>query len=240
MSNPIPKHLPSHIAIIMDGNGRWAKQRGMNRTEGHKQGALTAKSIVTTCRKIGIKYLTLYTFSTENWGRPKDEIHFLFQLLVSFLKQEVHLLEENDICLTVYGDLTKLPLLAKKALQHAIARTKHCQSMTVNLAINYSGRTELLYAVKKMLTDRLNANDLNEEIFRNYLYSKQQPDPDLLIRTSGEKRLSNYLIFQTAYSELFFTNTLWPDFTEEELYAILKEYNERNRRFGLTQEQLQQ
>lgn len=239
MSNLIQKHLPSHIAIIMDGNGRWAKQRGMTRTEGHKQGVLTAKSIVTTCKKIGIKYLTLYTFSTENWGRPKDEIHFLFRLLASFLKQELHVLEENDIRLDTYGDLAKLPLLAKKALQHAITKTKHCQSMTVNLAINYSGRSELLYAIKTMLTDSLNPKEVTEEIFRKYLYSKEQPDPDLLIRTSGEKRLSNYLIFQTAYSELFFTDTLWPDFTEEELYNILKEYGERNRRFGLTQEQIQ-
>lgn len=229
--------LPTHIAIIMDGNGRWAQQRGLSRSDGHNAGVLSAKNIVTACRKLNINYLTLYAFSKENWGRPKDEVHFLFQLLVSFLKKELRLLEKNDIRLNVFGDMVELPIVVKKALQHAITKTKHCQSMTVNLAFNYSGRIEILHAVKTMLAHGIKPEELNEDIFRSYLYSQKQPDPDLVIRTSGEKRLSNYLIFQTAYSELYFTDTLWPDFTEEELCSIIKDYGDRNRRFGLTQEQ---
>lgn len=240
MPHQIINDLPSHIAIIMDGNGRWAKKHNMGRSDGHNNGVISAKNVVTACRKIGIKYLTLYAFSKENWKRPKDEVRFLFQLVVSFLKKELQTLTENDIRLTIFGDMADLPVVVKKALQHATTTTKHCQSMTVNLAFNYSGRAEILHAAQTALANGLKPEELTEEVFRSYLYSQDQPDPDIVIRTSGEKRLSNYLIFQTAYSEFFFIDTLWPDFTEKELYTILKEYGKRHRRFGLTQEQIEQ
>ncbi len=229
---------PKHIAIIMDGNGRWAQKRNLKRTEGHNAGMATAKNIVIACKKLCIPYVTLYAFSKENWGRPKEEVSFLFYLLTSFIKEELHALEKNDIRLNIIGDTLGLPLAVKKTLQHAIKKTKYCQSMVLNLALNYSGRSEILHAVKTLLSQKIASSELTEERFRKYLYTTTQPDPDLVIRTSGERRLSNYLTFQTVYSELFFTNTLWPDFTEKELHTILKEYGKRNRRFGLLQEQI--
>lgn len=230
--------LPKHIAIIMDGNGRWAQQRGLPRSEGHKAGVLAAKNIVTECRKIGIKHLTLYTFSQENWGRPKEEITLLFQLLVRFLREELSSMQQNGICLRVFGDIEGLPLAARTALRHVLGKTKRCTSMTVNLALNYSGREEILRAVKALLARQTPPETLTETLFRTQLYSFDQPDPDLIIRTSGELRLSNYLIFQSAYSELYFTSVYWPDFTSHELHKALKDYMGRNRRFGLTQEQV--
>ena len=229
--------LPAHIAIIMDGNGRWAQEHGMPRTEGHKAGVRTVRSIVHECRTLGIRHLTLYTFSKENWGRPKEEIAVLFQLLVSFLGEELPSLESNDIRLRVFGELDKLPLPARTALRHAIKRTANCASMTVNLALNYSGREEILCAVRTLMQQGVSPQSVTEDAFRDCLYSAGQPDPDLVIRTSGEQRLSNYLIFQSAYSELYFTSTYWPDFTPQELHKALQEYAGRNRRFGLTQEQ---
>ncbi len=239
-SLPIPASaLPAHIAVIMDGNGRWAQERGLSRSEGHKAGVRAAKAIVTECRTIGIRHLTLYTFSQENWGRPKDEVSLLFQLLVSFLGDELPSMERNGISLRVFGDLDGLPLAARTALRHAISRTSRCSGMIVNLALNYSGREEILRAARTLIRRGVRPEDVTEDAFRECLYSAGQPDPDLLIRTSGELRTSNYLPFQSAYSELYFTTTYWPDFTPAELHKALRDYAGRSRRFGLTQEQIQ-
>lgn len=233
-----PAFLPSHVAIIMDGNGRWAGERGLTRSEGHRAGVRAAKAIVTECRAIGIRHLTLYTFSQENWGRPKEEVTLLFQLLVRFLGEELPSMERNNIRLRVFGDIDGLPLASRTALKHAMARTEGCTGMCVNLALNYSGREEILRAARALIAEGARPQDVNEESFRARLYSFDQPDPDLVIRTSGEIRLSNYLLFQTAYSELYFTDTYWPDFTPEALHRALDDYSRRHRRFGLTQEQI--
>lgn len=239
ISQDIPKNtaLPAHVAVIMDGNGRWAQEHGLSRSEGHKAGVRAAREIVTECRKLGIRHLTLYTFSQENWGRPKDEVSLLFQLLVAFLSEELPSMERNDIRLRVFGDIDNLPLPARTVLRHAMNRTAHCRSMTVNLALNYSGRDEVLRAARTLIAEGLRPEDVTEAAFRSRLYSQEQPDPDLVIRTSGELRVSNFLIFQTAYSEFYFTSVYWPDFTPEELHKALDDYAGRNRRFGLTQEQ---
>lgn len=228
-----PVIVPSHIAIIMDGNGRWAQQRGLSRSEGHKAGVKVAKEIVNECRRLGIKWLTLYTFSVENWGRPKDEIRLLFQLLVQFLSDELPNMVQDQIRLRTFGNIEDLPLLARKTLLHALDRTKDCKGMTVNLALSYSGRAEILRAVRNLITSGIKAEELTEDRFRAELYSYEEPDPDLIIRTSGEMRLSNYLLYQSAYSELYFTDTYWPDFSPEELHKALDEYSKRDRRFGL-------
>ncbi len=239
-SLPIPASaFPAHIAVIMDGNGRWAQERGLSRSEGHKAGVRAAKAIVTECRTIGIRHLTLYTFSQENWGRPKDEVSLLFQLLVGFLGDELPSMERNGISLRVFGDLDGLPLAARTALRHAVSRTSRCSDMIVNLALNYSGREEILRATRTLIRRGVKPEDVTEAAFRECLYSAGQPDPDLLIRTSGELRTSNYLPFQSAYSELYFTTTYWPDFTPAELHKALRDYAGRSRRFGLTQEQIQ-
>ena len=234
-----PDLLPAHIAVIMDGNGRWATQRGLSRGEGHKAGVKAARAIVTECRRIGIRHLTLYTFSQENWGRPKAEISLLFGLLVRFLGEELPQMERQSIRLDVFGELDELPLPARTALRNAMRRTASGTAMRVNLALNYSGRAEILRAVRRLAQDGLKPDQMTEEAFRERLYSAGQPDPDLIIRTSGELRLSNYLTFQSAYSELYFTDTLWPDFNERELHAALRSYASRQRRFGLTSQQLQ-
>ncbi len=243
MSTAIPENgpsgsLPAHIAVIMDGNGRWAQQRGLSRGEGHKAGVRAARAIVTECRTIGIRHLTLYTFSRENWARPRDEIALLFQLLARFLGEELPSMEKNGIRLRVFGETGELPLAARTALKHAMNRTRDRADMTVNLALNYSGREEILRAARAALASGIRPEELTEQSFRAGLYSFDQPDPDLIIRTSGECRLSNYLLFQSAYSELYFTDVLWPDFTPDELHRALREYAGRNRRFGLTQEQI--
>ncbi len=236
------ENLPKHIAIIMDGNGRWAQARGLMRTDGHRAGADAVRKIVTECRKLGIEHLTLYTFSHENWQRPKDEVSTLFSLLVEFLGKEVPLMVEKGISLNILGDVEALPLAARKALLHGIKRTAEAPDrpiqMQLNLALNYGGRAEILRAVQMLVADNVAAQDVNEEIFRNYLYTKDIPDPDLVIRTSGEVRISNYLLFQCAYSEFYFCDTLWPDFGPEHLHLALQNYATRNRRFGKTQEQL--
>jgi len=230
--------LPKHIAIIMDGNGRWAQKRNMPRAQGHKAGVTAAKHIVEECRKIGIEYLTLYTFSQENWNRPKDEIAQLFGLLVEFLTQEVPNMVKQSIRLNILGDIDKLPFATKFAINHALKQTKDCSAMVANLALNYSGRDEIIEAVKALVADGLSPDQINEESFRQKLYTKDMPDPDLIIRTSGEIRISNYLLFQCAYSEFYFTKVLWPDFTTQCLHEAIENYEQRKRRFGKTQEQL--
>ncbi|SIO18931.1 isoprenyl transferase [Halodesulfovibrio marinisediminis] len=233
-----PEALPVHVSFIMDGNGRWAKRRGEERTAGHRAGSETVQRVVRECRKLGIKYITLYTFSRENWARPKKEVSFLFELLVSFLKKELPSLMEQDIRLNIFGEMSDLPLTARTALQHAMKKTEKNTSMTLNLALNYSGREEIIRAVKQLVADSVSADEITEKTFADRLYSSGIPDPDLMIRTSGEIRLSNFMLFQHAYSEMYFTETLWPDFSIEEFHDVLKAYAARERRFGKTGDQL--
>ncbi|WP_456324927.1 isoprenyl transferase [Desulfonauticus submarinus] len=224
--------LPAHLAIIMDGNGRWAKKRELSRTEGHKEGVKRVKEIVAHCCKIGIRYLTLYTFSKENWKRPKTEISTLFNLLSEHLKKEEPSLKEQGIKLNILGELEDLPFFTKKIIQQVIRNTSQCKKMTLNLALNYSGREEIVQAVQKIIKQNLPLEKINIELISKNLYTAGQPDPDLVIRTSGEMRLSNFLIFQAAYAELYFTPVLWPDFTPDHLDKALLEYSKRERRFG--------
>jgi len=222
----------------MDGNGRWAQARGLPRSEGHRAGVRAAGEIVTSCLKRGIRYLTLYTFSRENWGRPRAEVALLFDLLTSFLGGEIENMIRKGIRLNLYGESGGLPVAVRSVLETALRRTAAGKGMTVNLAINYSGRDEILRAARKLVEDGVSPAEVTEENFRSRLYSAGQPDPELVIRTSGEWRLSNYLPFQTAYSELYFCDTLWPDFTPQELDLALEWYAGRQRRFGLTSEQV--
>jgi undecaprenyl diphosphate synthase len=222
----------------MDGNGRWAKKRGLSRSDGHRAGTEAAKAVVTDCRRLGIGHLSLYTFSSENWSRPQQEVQFLFELLVSFLRRELPDLLEQSIRLVVLGDVQALPFAVRQVLGHACRKTAACSAMTLNLAINYSGREEILGACRSLLREGIDPDSLTEEAFKARLYTAGQPDPDLIIRTSGENRLSNYLLFQSAYSEFYFTDVLWPDFDGEELRKALQAYLRRERRFGRTSEQM--
>ena len=231
-------NIPAHIAIIMDGNGRWAKQRGLPRTQGHKAGTETARAVVTHCRELGVKHLTLYTFSKENWSRPKDEVKILFELLTTFLKREEKSLKEQGIRLMVLGEIDGMPLAVRQVLKHVMRQTIKCTDMTLNLALNYSGRDEILRAARALAAKGVAPDDITEEAFQNELWTAGQPDPDLIIRTSGELRLSNYLLFQCAYSEFYFTDVLWPDFSSEELEKAIAELSNRQRRFGKTSEQV--
>ena len=221
-----------HLAIIMDGNGRWAKKQGLPRSAGHQAGADTAQAIVTSCRKLNIQVLTLYAFSRENWTRPQEEVQFLFDLLIRFLRREQKKLVDNSIRLNVIGNWPELSLPLRTAIRQTMDKTAHCDQMILNLALNYSGREEIVQACRTLLAKGLSPEEVTEEAIREHLYTGNQPDPDLILRTSGELRLSNYLIFQSAYSELYFTKTLWPDFTEEELSRALEDFRRRNRRFG--------
>lgn len=222
----------SHLAIIMDGNGRWAKERGLPRTAGHRAGTETAKLIVQECLTLGIKHLTLYTFSKENWKRPKDEIVFLFELLAEFLRSETKNLIQQGVSLRILGDIADLPFPTRKALEYAIDTTKNGEKLLLNLALNYSGRDEIVFACKQYVAQGNSVESLTPELLAEHLYTKGQPDPDLVIRTSGEQRTSNFLLYQTAYSEFYFTETYWPDFTAECLQEALSAFYSRNRRFG--------
>ncbi|MGN0008995.1 MAG: polyprenyl diphosphate synthase [Desulfovibrionaceae bacterium] len=230
--------VPHHIAIIMDGNGRWAQARGLGRSEGHRAGAENVRRIVAECRNIGVRHLTLYTFSRENWKRPEAEISTLFSLLAEFLGREVPLMVEKSIRLNVVGDLDGLPLGARTALRHGMKATAAGREMTLNLALNYSGRDEILHAARQLVADGLAGRAITEGALRARLYTADIPDPDLIIRTSGEMRISNFLLFQCAYSEFYFTSTLWPDFDTAALHAAIDNFNQRSRRFGQTQEQI--
>ncbi len=222
----------------MDGNGRWATAQGLDRTHGHKAGTETARTIVREARSIGIRHLTLYTFSSENWARPKQEVTYLFELLVTFLREELPSLMEQNIRLMVLGDISALPFPARKALEHAMRKTEGNTAMTLNLALNYSGRGEIVQAVRAAILAGVSAEDINEDVLSQHLYTAGQPDPDLMIRTSGELRLSNFLLYQHAYSEFHFTSTLWPDFSVDEFRSALTAYANRERRFGKTGDQI--
>ncbi|MDD6088750.1 MAG: polyprenyl diphosphate synthase [Desulfovibrionaceae bacterium] len=236
-SSSLMSKLPRHIAVIMDGNGRWAKQRGLSRSEGHRAGVQAARSIVKECLRLGIPYLTLYTFSTENWGRPQEEVSLLFKLLTDFLHDEEEDMCRNGIRLNIFGDPDQLPFSARSILRRVMKSTSANSKLTVNLALNYSGREEILRAVRSILRQGYSPDDLTEAIFQKELYSGDIPDPDLIIRTSGEQRISNFLLFQCAYSEFYFTPVYWPDFSPESLQNALNDYANRSRRYGLTEEQ---
>jgi undecaprenyl diphosphate synthase len=230
----IPNRLPGHVAIIMDGNGRWAAARNLPRSEGHRAGTAAARAAVEECLAIGIRELTLYTFSRENWSRPAQEVRFLFRLLVDFIKKELGDLEKRGVRLALIGGTEELPLYARKALDRACLHTRDNDRMFLNLALNYSGREEIARACRLYMQSGAPASALNAEALARHLYTAGRPDPDLVIRTSGEKRLSNFLLFQTAYSELYFCNVLWPDFSPADLHEALRDYAGRVRRYGGT------
>ena len=235
-------NIPNHVAIIMDGNGRWAKQKGKLRMFGHKNGVKAVQATIEASAKIGIKFVTLYAFSTENWNRPKLEVSALMNLLIDTIKKELKTLNKNKIRLMAIGDLTSLPKNAQEKLQTAINETADNNRMTLVLALSYSAKSEITDAVKNIAqqvkSGDLDIESINESTIDNVLYTKEIPDPELMIRTSGEHRISNFLLWQLAYSELYFTPKLWPDFREEDLYDALICYQRRERRFGKTSEQL--
>lgn len=235
-------NLPHHIAIIMDGNGRWAKKQGLVRIIGHENGTKSVRETVEACAELGVKHLTLYAFSTENWNRPKLEVQTLMKLLVKSLKKEINTLQDNSIKLTAIGSLKDLPQKAYKELQSVIEETKNNDKMTLTLALSYGSREELVNVVKelsfKVKNNIISAESIDESIINKHLYTQDLPDVDLLIRTSGEQRISNFLLWQIAYAELYFTNVLWPDFKKEHLVEAIKNYQNRERRFGKTSEQL--
>ncbi|MBW2439638.1 MAG: isoprenyl transferase [Deltaproteobacteria bacterium] len=239
VSNPVeldPTKLPAHVAIIMDGNGRWAKKRLLNRINGHEKGSETVRAVVRTCREIGIPYLTLYAFSTENWQRPKTEVEALMTLLKNFLLSEQKELLENNIRLRVIGQVERLPAKVQQALRETMTATENNTAMTLILALSYGGRAEIIRMVQEVALrvkrEEVDPQAITAELIAEHLYTRDIPDPDLLIRTSGEMRISNFLLWQIAYSEIFVTPTLWPDFSREELLEILKDYQSRERRFG--------
>lgn len=234
--------IPKHIAIIMDGNGRWAKKRGLPRAAGHKRGVDTVRNIVETCTQLGVKYLTLYTFSTENWKRPQEEVSVLMRLLLRSLKDRTSELHENDIKLTTIGDISALPVEVQNQLLEDIEKTKNNKKMVLNLALSYSGRWEILRAINNISEElkegKINAGEIDERIFSNHLTTCNMPDPDLVIRTSGEFRVSNFLLWQIAYSEFYITDVYWPEFNREHLYDAIRNFQKRERRFGKVSEQL--
>ena len=234
--------LPRHVAIIMDGNGRWAKKQGAVRMFGHKQGVQTVHEITVAATELGLKYLTLYVFSTENWNRPKKEINALMSLLVSTITKETKTLLDNNIRLETIGNINNLPSKVRKELEQCMSKTEKNNGLTLILALSYSSRWEIIEAVKKIASEIKDGNieidEIDENIFEKFLSTKNIPDPELLIRTSGELRISNFLLWQIAYSELYFSDVLWPDFSKEHFYEALLDYQKRERRFGKTSEQL--
>tara|TARA_B100000214_G_scaffold371916_1_gene349181 strand:- start:492 stop:1202 length:711 start_codon:yes stop_codon:yes gene_type:complete len=228
------KNLPKHIAITMDGNGRWAKSKGKLRIFGHKNGIKAVRETVEIAAEIGVKFLTLYAFSTENWSRPKSEVNGLMTLLISAIKKETTTLMKNSIKLATIGNTNDLPLKAKRELFKSIEKTKNNNRMTLILALSYSGKWDIINAIKKIIEKKINSDVINEEIFQQYLSTKNVPDPELLIRTSGEYRISNFLLWQVAYSELYFTDKLWPDFRKDDFKKAILDYQSRERRFGKT------
>ncbi|MGB9835778.1 MAG: isoprenyl transferase [Candidatus Saccharicenans sp.] len=224
--------LPLHVAIIMDGNGRWARQRNLPRTEGHKAGTESVKEVVEACARLGVKYLTLYAFSKENWRRPAEEVNTLWNLLFDYLTGQKQILLENDLKLKVIGDKKGIPYLVRRELNSVERQTRNNRRMTIVLALNYGGRQEILEAVKKMLKRKIKPEEIDEQMFSRYLDTAGLPDPDLLIRTSGEMRLSNFLLWQCAYTELYITPVLWPDFRRAHLFEAIIDYQRRERRFG--------
>lgn len=233
--------IPEHIAVIMDGNGRWATERGKERSYGHQAGVETVRSITSECTRLGVKYLTLYTFSTENWNRPADEVAALMGLVLTALEDELFM--KNDVRFQVIGDIDRLPEVVQDKLQETIDHTANNKAMTMTIALSYSSRWEITRAVKNISTlvaeGKLKTEDITEELISRNMTTNFMPDPDLLIRTGGELRISNYLLWQIAYSELYFCDTYWPDFAEEDLHKAIASYQNRQRRFGKTEEQVE-
>jgi undecaprenyl diphosphate synthase len=238
----IADKIPQHIAIIMDGNGRWARGRGKFRIFGHQNGVSTVKTITEACAELGVKYLTLYAFSTENWNRPVIEVRALMELLVDTMRKELPTLMENGIKLSFIGNQSDLPVKCQKQIEVTMEETKHNTRMNLVLALSYSAKWDLVQAIKNISNDamngKLNVADINDSLVDSYLSTHWMPHPELLIRTSGEKRISNFLLWEIAYSELYFTEKLWPDFTKEDLYDAIYDFQNRERRFGKTSEQL--
>jgi len=234
--------LPGHIAVIMDGNGRWAKRKGNSRIFGHRNGVVAVRETTEAAAELGVKYLTLYAFSTENWNRPKNEVDALMSLLVSTLHEETPTLLKNNISLTAIGDISRLSDKVARQLKAAIEKTAHNTGLKLILALNYSGRWEIIDAVNSIIADAVAGKvntGITAEIFSGYLNTQNIPDPELLIRTSGEYRVSNFLLWQIAYTELYFTHTLWPDFRKEDFYKAIVDFQTRERRFGKTSEQVE-
>lgn len=235
-------NIPSHIAIIMDGNGRWAKKRGLPRAAGHKKGVETVRDMVQACSELGVKYLTLYTFSTENWKRPQEEVTTLMRLIVKSLKNETDDLNANNVKLTTIGDTSSLPKIVQQELQQAVLKTGKNTKLTLNLALSYSSRWELINAVKniskQVKENKLSVSEINEEVIASNLETNGMPDPDLLIRSGGEFRISNFLLWQLAYAELYISNLYWPDFKTKNLIDAISDYQNRERRFGQVSEQI--
>ena len=238
----IEKKIPKHIAIIMDGNGRWAKNKGLSRDLGHKEGKESAKEMVRTCAKLGVKNITLFAFSSENWKRPKLEVELLMGLLHNSLRTELKELKKNNIKLETIGDLSKIPLLVRKFLKKVCEETKDNDLMTLTLALSYGSRDEIINSVKeiadKVKNNIISVEKIDESLINQHLYTRNLPDVDLMIRTSGEKRISNFLLWQSAYAELYFSDELWPDFKSEHLIKAISDYQNRERRFGRTSEQI--
>jgi undecaprenyl diphosphate synthase len=228
--------LPKHVAVIMDGNGRWAKQRGLPRIEGHRRGANALKEMLRYCKDLGVKTLTAYAFSTENWGRPTGEVNFLMSLFERLLQKELKEMEAEEVCINFIGDLTPLPPSLQQEMYRSMERTKHNQGVFFNVAINYGSRHEMINACKaiaaKVQQGELSADSINDQTISQHLYTAASPDPDLLIRTSGEMRLSNFLLWQLAYTEIYVTDTLWPDFDNEQFDRAIVSFQQRDRRFG--------
>lgn len=235
--------LPKHIAIIMDGNGRWAKQQNKPRVFGHKNGVKSVRDVIEASAEIGVEYLTLYAFSTENWNRPKLEVRTLMSLLVSSLKKELKTLQDNNIKLSMIGDLTMMPSNAQKELEDVMKKTKNNTRLTLTLALSYGSRDEIVNVIKKIsekvVKNELQIEEISENIINNHLYTFSLPDVDLMIRTSGEQRISNFLLWQSAYAELYFSKVLWPDFRRNHLFEAIKDYQNRERRFGKTSDQIE-
>ena len=238
------KYLPRHIAIIMDGNGRWAKEKGQDRLFGHFHGVESVRDIVEGCAELGVGYLTLYAFSTENWDRPVEEVTGLMELLVDTIRKEVPTLNKNNIKLHVIGDTNMLPEYARNELKEALDETSHSTGLNLIMALSYSSRWEIVNAIKSIAADvkagKLEPFEIDQDSIKDYLATKEFPDPELMIRTSGEYRISNFLLYQLAYAELYFTQVRWPDFRKENLYEAILDFQQRERRFGKTGEQLKQ
>ncbi|GAA4454073.1 isoprenyl transferase [Rurimicrobium arvi] len=245
MSNTEKEHknIPEHVAVIMDGNGRWAKERGQDRVYGHHAGVLSVREVVNTAGAIGVKYLTLYAFSTENWNRPKAEVDALMELLVATIRKEVDELHKNNVRVHVIGDFDALPPVCQKEMQEAMDMTAANTGLNLILALSYSAKWEILRATRQIAeavkNGSLSADEITDEVFHSHLCTSRFPDPELMIRTSGETRISNFLLYQLAYAELYFTPTLWPDFGKDQFLAAISDYQNRERRFGMTSEQIQ-
>ncbi|HEY3252174.1 MAG TPA: isoprenyl transferase [Ignavibacteria bacterium] len=235
-------NIPNHVAIIMDGNGRWAEERSRPRTFGHREGVHSVRDIVESSGQLGIKYLTLYTFSTENWRRPKAEVAILMRLLIKSLRDETDKLHENNVRLWAIGDMSFLPQQVMKELTDAMEKTRNNKRMTLVLALSYSGRWDILNAVKEIASDfkkgTINKGEINEKLFSNYLVTQGIPEPDLLIRTGGDYRISNFLLWECAYTEFYFSKVYWPDFRRNDLYDSIREFQSRERRYGMTTKQI--